>query len=66
MIGLWTYLAFQPTRCLPNGDIAVIRVELTELTLVITPDEPASAEFIAYATMADGTELEMHLPLEGE
>ena len=62
MIGLWTYLACQPEPVgLANGDIASIRVEPTELTLVTTPDEPASAEFIAYATMADGTELEMDL-----
>ena len=46
---------------LANGDIASIRVEPTELTLVTTPDEPASADFVAYATMADGTELEMDL-----
>ena len=62
MIGFWTYLACQPAPTgLANGDIASIRVEPTELTLVTTPDEPAEAEFIAYATMADGTELEMDL-----
>lgn len=62
MIGLWTVLACQPEPTgLANGDIASIRVEPTELTLVTTPDEPAQAEFVAYATMADGTELEMDL-----
>ena len=62
MIAFWTYLACQPEPLgLANGDIASIRVEPTELTLVTTPDEPAEAEFVAYATMADGTELEMDL-----
>ena len=62
MIGLWMYLACQPAPTgLANGDIASIRVEPTELTLVTTPDEPAEAEFVAFATMADGTELEMDL-----
>ena len=45
-----------------NGDIASIRVEPTELTLVTTPDRAGvEAEFVAYATMADGTNLEMDL-----
>lgn len=63
MMGLWTVLlACQPESTgLANGDIASIRVEPTEMTLVTTPDEPAQADFVAYATMADGTELEMDL-----
>jgi hypothetical protein len=62
MIGLWTLLACQPDPMgLANGDIASIRVEPTEMTLITTPDAPAEADFIAYATMADGTELEMDL-----
>ncbi len=62
-MGLWTLLlACQPEPTgLVNGDIASIRVEPTEMTLVTTPDEPAQADFVAYATMADGTELEMDL-----
>ena len=50
----------EPTG-LVNGDISSIRVEPIEMTLVTTPDEPAQADFIAYATMADGTEIEMDL-----
>ena len=63
MMGLWTLLvACQPEPTgLVNGDISSIRVEPTEMTLVTTPDEPAQADFIAYATMADGTEIEMDL-----
>ncbi len=63
MMGLWTVLlACQPEPTgLVNGDIASIRVEPTEMTLVTTPDESAQADFVAYATMADGTELEMDL-----
>jgi len=65
MVGLWTILwtvGCQPEPTgLVNGDITSIRVEPSELTLVTTPDEPATADFVAYATMIDGSELEMDL-----
>ena len=43
------------------GDITTIRIEPAELSLVTRPDEPAVAEFAAFATMKDGAEIEMDL-----
>ena len=43
------------------GDIESLRVEPTEITLVTSPEQPATADFTAFATMKDGEEIEMDL-----
>ena len=43
------------------GDITSLRVEPAELTLLTSPNNPAQTDFVAYATMSDGTEVEMDL-----
>lgn len=43
------------------GDIESLRVEPTEITLVTSPEQPAEADFTAFATMKDGEEIEMDL-----
>lgn len=43
------------------GDITALRIEPAELSLVTRPEEPATAEFAAFATIKDGEEIEMDL-----
>lgn len=43
------------------GDITAVRIEPAELSLVTRPDEPALAEFTAFAMMKDGDEVELDL-----
>jgi hypothetical protein len=58
---LWLLSCQPDVEGLVQGDISSLRVEPSEITLITTPDAPASAEFNAFATLNDGTEIEMDL-----
>ena len=60
---LWTMLLScnQESAGVQVGDVLSIRVEPTEVSLVTRPETPVTIDFVAYATLADGQEVEMDL-----
>ncbi len=58
---LWLLSCQPDVEGLVQGDISLLRVEPSEITLITSPDTPAIADFNAFATLNDGTEIEMDL-----